>query len=332
MLGLSEILALGIGLFFIYLLLSAITNYITQTISYNILRLRSKNLADAIQNLFEPSTSQLNGEQRWKESLKAPYAVRLANEPDDLPEYFTKLNNNFFEAFYNHPIIRSLSRPSQLPSFISAQDFSITLLDLLMCSRQSRPQNSQQYLAELKNNINCLNEDMRRTLLPLIEYAEVIELDPDKRVAQVRQNIEYWYSTTLERASGWYKNQVQAIGITIGFLVASVLNADTINIVHSLWTDSAVRQSVSQAAEKISNQGSALDPNVVIDTLNLVKFPLGWSPEQYQYLATPAGALTKFIGVLITALAISVGSTIWFDILNRVINLRSSDIKPQTSP
>jgi hypothetical protein len=354
MFGLSEILALAIGLFFVYLLLSAITNYITQTISYNILRLSSKNLADAIQNLFEPSTELLNGQQRLKASLK---------EPGEGLEHSTNLQTNFFEAFYSHPIIRSLSKPHQLPSYISAQDFSITLLDLLIGSRQNRLLTPQEYLGELKNNLDCLNEDMRRTLLPLIEYAEVIEVDPEKRIAQVRQKIEDWYSTTIDRSFGWYKTRVQAIGILVGFLIASVLNADTINIVHSLWSDTAVRQGLVQAAQEYNQQNDTINYQKVLYDLGNLKFPLGWSPlktenddqaassingdvvpastsingnndpsDPYRYLKTPSGALTKLVGLLITALAISIGSTIWFDILNRVINLRSTGDRPQNSP
>jgi hypothetical protein len=77
--------------------------------------------------------------------------------------------------------------------------------------------------------------------------------------------------------------------------------------------------------------------------LGNVSFPLGWSRVKdpnnpngpmlspFKDLADPLKALTKIIGVLITALAISVGSSIWFDILNRVINLRNTGVKPQSS-
>jgi hypothetical protein len=130
MLNLSGILALAIGLFFIYLLLSAITSYITEAIS-TVLRLRSKNLADAIQKLFEPTTQLLNGEQRLIESWTALDEPNTDSQ-NNLPERFTKLNANFLKSFYEHPIILSLSKPKRYPSYISAQDFSITLLDLLM--------------------------------------------------------------------------------------------------------------------------------------------------------------------------------------------------------
>jgi hypothetical protein len=337
MLNLSGILALAIGLFFIYLLLSAITSYITEAIS-TVLRLRSKNLADAIQKLFEPTTQLLNGEQRLIESWTALDEPNTESQ-NNLSERFTKLNANFLKSFYEHPIILSLSKPNNYPSYISAQDFSITLLDLLMDSRQGRILTPDQYLGELKKNINCLNEGLRRTLLPLIEYAEIIEVDPDKRVAQVRHNIDQWYLTTIDRASGWYKNRVQKIGLVVGFLVAILLNADTINIIQILWTDTAVSQGLVESAQDLAQQTAPLAPSDVTKKLSTVNFPLGWSSLRNSdgfldfknaNLGTPLGVLSKLMGLLITALAISVGSSIWFDILNRLINLRSTGVKPST--
>ncbi|MGE5223853.1 MAG: hypothetical protein ACM3PY_15550 [Omnitrophica WOR_2 bacterium] len=343
MMGLSEILALAIGLFLVYLLLSAITSYITEAIS-TLLGMRSKNLADAIQKLLEPSATQLNGIQRLREdwiARKEPNKGEVTGKPDNLPTHLTKLNMNALKAFYEHPIILSLSKPNKQPSYISVKDFSITLLDLLMGSPQNRPSAPDQYLAELRKNINCLNVNLRRSLLPLIDYAEMTEPDHDKRLAQVRQNIENWYMTTIERAGGWYKNRVQVISIIVGLLVAIVLNADTIGIAQSLWSNAAMSQGLIQAAQGYNQQNDAVNYQKILDDMNNVSFPLGWSPikdrngllaVQYKNLSTPFGVLSKLMGLLITALAISVGSTIWFDILNRVINLRNTGVKPQSSP
>jgi hypothetical protein len=338
MLNLSGILALAIGLFFVYLLLSAITSYITEAVS-TIFRLRAKNLADAIQMLFEPSTQLLNSEKRLDHILATDDeegAHSSINDQNILPERFIQLNGNLLKAFYEHPIIMSLSKPNRHPSYISAQDFSITLLDLLMDSKESGSLTPDQYLHALKNNINCLNDDMRRTLMPLIQYAELTESNPDKRIIQVRQQIDQWYLSTIERASGWYKNRVQKIGLLVGFLIACLLNADTINIVQYLWENTTARQGLVQAAQEYQQINGPTLENTIIE-LSQVNFPLGWRPlvdrtgnldVQYESLKNPIGIFSKLMGFLITALAISVGSSIWFDILNRVINLRSTGTKP----
>jgi hypothetical protein len=387
MLGLSEILALTIALLFVYLVLSAITSQITESIS-TLFGLRSKNLADAIQMLFEPSAKRLNGYQRLNEGgspvgkpktklpshlekikdnlIKAFFKLLTillpfktnANQPQKESEFVGELKKknqnvlsnileeNPVKAFYQHPIIQSLSKPDQRPSYIAARDFSTTLLDLLMDSSQGQARTSKEYLIELKENIKKLknkdnkNHDLQRSLLPLIEYVELTEIAPEKRIALLNQKIDEWYTTTMERSRGWYKKRVQIIGIIVGFLVALVLNADTINIVQSLWTDTAMRQAMLQVAQEYNGPNDTDNYQKILNDLSVVKFPLGWSPlrndgkltDQYRSLLTPPGIISKMIGLIITALAISVGSNIWFDIFNRVINLRNTGDKPQNSP
>lgn len=78
----------------------------------------------------------------------------------------------------------------------------------------------------------------------------------------------------------------------------------------------------------------------ILDELEL---PLGWSfqfPDQD--LGTPenlrdfpdtfGGWILKILGLLITGVAISQGSSIWFDVLGRVINLRGTGGKPEPKP
>ncbi len=56
---------------------------------------------------------------------------------------------------------------------------------------------------------------------------------------------------------------------------------------------------------------------------------LGWSkPNKYQ----SSGWFIVFLGWLITALAISLGAPFWFDLLNKIVQLRSAGPKPSEAP
>jgi hypothetical protein len=84
-----------------------------------------------------------------------------------------------------------------------------------------------------------------------------------------------------------------------------------------------------------------------MDTLNALGLPLGWvwpADETTVNATQPAGVakaldprqppctvgawLTKIVGWLMTAFAISLGAPFWFDLLNKVVGLRST-VKPQ---
>ena len=62
------------------------------------------------------------------------------------------------------------------------------------------------------------------------------------------------------------------------------------------------------------------------DQLASISIPLGWDRTQSKY-----GRTHKFevvCGILLTALAASLGAPFWFDTLNRIMNIRAAGIVP----
>ena len=58
--------------------------------------------------------------------------------------------------------------------------------------------------------------------------------------------------------------------------------------------------------------------------------PIGWSVENIK-LYNFWDILKKIGGLLLTVFAVSLGAPFWFDILNKLANLRSSGNKPKSS-
>ena len=340
MLSLSEILAIAVGLFFVYLLLSIVTSYAVELISTT-LQMRGSNLADAIQKLLDPSVQVLEGKKQILRSWtgdKADIWLRSEGQEEDVANELLDLDlfkSNPVKAFYQHPIIKSLSRPKRMPSYITAQDFSTALMDMIMRIQPGAVTQPEQYFQHIKTNVQRLPKDLKRSLLPLIENAEMSESDANRRLAQLRRNIEGWYTTTTERATGWYKQKTQLIGILIGMFVAFMFNADTIGISQSLWRDAALRSSSSQAALVYMEQGNTDQVKATLNSLSALALPIGWRlqvadrnaatpPDPREIPASFGEIFFKLVGLVLTGLAISQGSSLWFDILNRAINFRGS--------
>lgn len=84
---------------------------------------------------------------------------------------------------------------------------------------------------------------------------------------------------------------------------------------------------------------AARDARQALDELDQLGLPLGWSPAAQKSLLHPLGlrdgrptnatlgALQIILGYLITALAVSLGAPFWFDVLNRLMVIRST-LKP----
>ncbi len=84
----------------------------------------------------------------------------------------------------------------------------------------------------------------------------------------------------------------------------------------------------TEAPTAVPNAAPTIDPSIVA-YLDQLDIPIGWPDPAQQPATTPSylWLLRKLIGLLMTGFAVSQGAPFWFDLLNRIINLRSS-LKP----
>jgi hypothetical protein len=95
---LLPVLDVVIGFAFIFVLMSLVATSIQEYIAA-LFRLRSKHLANIIENLLDPSTEKLEGVKK----------VARAWESGIGDELIAKLETNAVKAFYEHPIIKGAS-------------------------------------------------------------------------------------------------------------------------------------------------------------------------------------------------------------------------------
>jgi hypothetical protein len=165
-----------------------------------------------------------------------------------------------------------------------------------------------------------------------------------------RRELEAWFDKKMERVSGWYGRRTRVWLFVYGIAVVLVLNADTALVARTLWGDATLRESIVAQAEAVAGGEAAdpcEDPACVAERLNDVKalgLPLGWpdlrvrdwgSGEQYAEdervpHSWAEGAL-KVFGLLLTAVALALGAPFWFDVLNKVTNVRASGRPPPST-
>ena len=186
--------------------------------------------------------------------------------------------------------------------------------------------------------------------IPLLAMIEVAASDVDT----LKAHVEDWYNSAMDRVSGWYKYHTQTMLFFIGLVLALALNADTIRIVQQLSKNPTLRESIIAAAQSAAsaqsktNQGNGSDqaniPNQLTDLSTKINgveelgIPLGWPPPA---AITNLGLLRRvwqsarpilerpstYLGWLLTAIAVSLGAPFWFDMLNKIMIVRST-VKP----
>jgi hypothetical protein len=184
--------------------------------------------------------------------------------------------------------------------------------------------------AELQAAVQALNPSPVKDML----LAQLAKANGDLNA--LRQNVAAYFDDAMDRFGGIYKRKLKAISLLIGLLLAIALNADTIAVGKSLWSDAAMRAQMASAASALIAQGAPHPPAAVSVQDFTTKLqqaddqlrplPLGWAA----WPQTAFGAWAyKLIGLVLTGLALSLGAPFWFDVLSMVMNLRGTGPKPQ---
>lgn len=175
------------------------------------------------------------------------------------------------------------------------------------------------------------------------------------RADELARHVEQLYTQRMERLGGSFKRNAQWWLLGLGMLCAVVMDADTLRLARDLGQDQTRRAMVTAMAQHTvtldqlktgcsQQQGlhpDELKPDQLLACVD-ASLPgvLGWSAAEQERLCRlwqrPGAAgtlglvwalLLKLIGYLLTAAAVSMGAPFWFDVLNKVSNLRST-LKP----
>lgn len=253
------------------------------------------------------------------------------------------LNQNPVRTLYMHPVVYSLSKPKELPDFLPANDFTVALLDLLddagrdECGKSEPSEKiTMDYIKKGIENLEKKDNPLGYRLRSLLYTAQInVKGEAEAGMEDFRNAVSKWFDDTVARGSVWYKRRMQRIGILCGFLLAIALNADTIGISNALWHNAMLREAVTQAAQTSADQGQPTgeQAQLQLEQMTNLGLPIGWSfdvdpADLRAFPSTPGGWIAKAFGLLLTGFAISQGSQIWFDIMNRLLNLRSSNSQP----
>ncbi|WP_416899997.1 MAG: hypothetical protein ACMVY4_09970 [Minwuia sp.] len=151
--------------------------------------------------------------------------------------------------------------------------------------------------------------------------------DAGEDIQAFRENVAGWFDDMMERAGGVYKRWMKYWSLGVALAVTLALNADSIRIGEALWADEALRAQIadlSVTADPDAETSKALSGL----RAQLSAFPLGWDTEPAASAEEGKSWITRIAGLLMTALAVSLGAPFWFDILRRVASMRSSGAPP----
>lgn len=331
MLG-SESLEVGIGLAFLFALLSLVATSLREFIE-TFLQMRAVMLERGMRELLDDR----EGTTTLKHLYEHPLLNGLLRG-----KYSGELVKPRLPWNWNKGKRAPLG--SNLPAYVPARNFALALMDFAGAQGADAGAGGTPPLTveRLRQGIAAVpNESVRRALNTAVDHARG-DLD------QVRVNLEAWFDSGMDRVSGWYRKNTQIMLLGIGFVLAVGMNVNAIHVASALQNNGAVRAVIVAEAAGVAERAKTGEAEVDLNTrlgctgalpegmtcaqqrIESIPFPIGWTGEPYWLWddeLTLWGWLTNMAGWLLTAVAISLGAPFWFDLLNKFMVIRST-VKP----
>ncbi|MCU1269945.1 MAG: hypothetical protein JWN74_1239 [Acidobacteriaceae bacterium] len=294
----SDIVDVALGMIFTYLLLSLICSALNELIEG-----RLKNRATDLENGL-------------RELLNDPDGTTLVKKV-----YEHGMINGLFKGNYD-PVAAD---KTNLPSYIPSRSFALAIFGLLVPDRSAT--NSTASFRDAIAQIG--NTKVKDALVTMLNISGD---DVDK----FRENVENWFNSTMDRVSGWYKRRSQMIVFVLGFVLAMAMNVNSISIANDLWVHKAQRNAMISATQGYLANRPQKEGQIGVDgglKANIEAFqsyglPIGWKISRGHDVKWWVGfGVVSLLGWLITACAVSLGAPFWFDMLNKLVVVRST-IKP----
>lgn len=278
----TPILDITIGLVFIFLLYSLLATSINELIATS-LALRARMLRKGI---VESMLSDTPNYTRWQSIAIGVWQYICEFVWIFIGRPKTK-EKKLGDYFYDHPLIKNYgeNRVFPNPSYLKTGNFSTVMLDVLKKDFDAKLDDISQFYFSRQSNTQSL-PDVKSELLhgndivkikALLEYyancyatralpannlidkdtLDILQLHLKNSIYNIEafiKKLEGWFDDTMNRVSGWYKRQAQAILFLIGLALAITFNVDVISITKKLSKDDTLREQVVQTAIAYSNQ------------------------------------------------------------------------------
>ncbi len=314
-------LDVALGLATLFAVLALITSGLGELIN-TALSKRARLLEDTLRRMLDGSGQK----EQDDEQPRALHSADLAAE------------------MLSHPLAGSeaSSRRHEGPAYLPSRVFATVLVDTLLPptapTEAAKPDHpSHDILTQAAVTIEALPLDS-----PLRVGLETALKDARSDRDRFQAGIEHWYDSAMRRLSGAYRRETKKVLFLVGLALAVGFNADAYRVTDTLWHDSGQRAAVVAAATKIASDrpiaartaSFAQQLEVISTTVDAVprlQLPLGWSATDGDPRKVPtdvSAILIKVLGLIVTALAISLGAPFWFDVIGRGLSLRSSGPRP----
>lgn len=322
----SQALETGIGLTVLFFVVATAASTVVEVIS-RWLGKRAQNLEDAIVAMFGADDAADDGAGGRSASGQPG---RLGPDVETVMNQFQQTSvYRAARAAAGRGLFWKLPRKSKKPSYLSARSFADAVTEMLV-ERDATTTSG----GATDDPLSGLPENLQRRLRGIVREA-------GDDLTTIKAGLERWFDETMEHVEGAYKRWATLVLFFVGLGITVAGNISTIDVAEHLWQDPVTRQAVVAAADKVKAEdiGSVAEAT---DELTQLQLPIGYRscPADDSVTCTefswtsfdPSTWAVTFAGWLLTSVLVMLGGPFWFDLLNRLVSLRSTGSKPAPAP
>ncbi len=219
---------------------------------------------------------------------------------------------NLATKVLNHPLIAGLaSKPGRTPSYIPSNTFALAIFEAIApaTGKPAAIDTLQTKLAEMPDS------RMKTIVLSMLDSTEW-------NLNKAQNNLATWFDQSMDRLSGAYRRRLQLLTLFVAVLITLLFGVDTIELANTLYREPGLRAAVAGAAQSAQTQQTTFKE--AVSQIQGAGLAIGWGSLP----SDASGWATKIAGLLLTALAVSLGAPFWYDLLKNIANLRASGPTP----
>lgn len=285
----SQALEVVIGLVFIYYVLGSIVSLITQWIN-EALETRGKSL--------EKHLKRIVGDKHVGDFVKLPQLQALR-----------PIRYKNFLSFFT-----STTEPKKLEK-IPVSTLVDSYFDFVgMTATKEFEAN------ELKELINAFPEsEGKQAILTWVGQGVT-------NIEELRKRTTTYFAGVTEQAAATFRSNARSFVIILSIALTLLLGTDSIKMAQTLWENAGLRAlAVAKAELVVQQEGTEEDIDSLIKDLGeLDVINIGWflteRPAGNQAVDWATFVLMKFLGLGLTAAAVSQGSSFWYDLLKKLVS------------
>jgi len=129
--------------------------------------------------------------------------------------------------------------------------------------------------------LSITHPQLKQTLYAIMNSMPQTIWQKENELELVRNNIEEWFNSAMNRLTGWYKRRCLITTLLVGIFLAIIVNVDSINLINRLWKEPDLRIAILSKIENILTQDNTTtigfeQLSAIQQQFSDISLPVGW--------------------------------------------------------